>query len=118
MRISRFGRSALPGCVAAAVLASCGALPLSLSKGQHSMQPLVGAPGAMAQSAASSPLYSVLHRFSYDEEDRPARPTAGLINVGGTLYGTTFGKVSNGNGTVFSIRTTGKHKTLYRFDDR
>ncbi len=60
--------------------------------------------------------YSVLHRFSYDEKNGAVTPLAGLINVDGTLYGTTFGKVSKSNGTVFSINTSGKHETLYRFD--
>jgi uncharacterized repeat protein (TIGR03803 family) len=78
------------------------------------MQPPIGAPGAMPQSAASSPSYKVLHRFSPPVEEGSVRPEAGLINIGGTLYGTTFGKVG-GNGTVFSMNTTGKHKTLHRF---
>ena len=71
-------------------------------------------PGAMPQSAASSLSYKVLHRFSPPEEDGSVRPEAALINVGGTLYGTTFGK-AGGNGTVFSMDSTGKHTTLHRF---
>jgi uncharacterized repeat protein (TIGR03803 family) len=47
------------------------------------------------------------------------RPEANLINVNGTLYGTTAGGGSgglyNGHGTVFSISTSGKEKVLYSF---
>jgi hypothetical protein len=50
MRISGFGRCALSSCVAVAILAGCGILPLSLSKGQDDMQPAIGAPGATPQS--------------------------------------------------------------------
>ncbi|HTA56248.1 MAG TPA: choice-of-anchor tandem repeat GloVer-containing protein [Candidatus Acidoferrales bacterium] len=50
-------------------------------------------------------------------------PTSGLINVNGTLYGTTFygGNSGCGNygyyscGTIYSISTSGKEKVLYRF---
>jgi uncharacterized repeat protein (TIGR03803 family) len=75
------------------------------------MQPPVGAVGATLRNATSSPSYRVLHRFT----DRVARPLSGLINVDGTLYGTTFGR---SDGTVFSISTTGKHRTLHRFNGR
>jgi len=40
-------------------------------------------------------------------------PTAGLINVGGTLYGTTFG--GTGCGTVFSVTQAGVEKVLHYF---
>jgi phospholipase C len=46
MKSLDLGRNALASCVAAAVLAGCGALPLSLAKGQDGMQP-IGAAGAM-----------------------------------------------------------------------
>jgi uncharacterized repeat protein (TIGR03803 family) len=55
----------------------------------------------------------VLYSFacSPDGED----PKAGLINVGGTLYGTTKLGGAHGLGTVFSISTSGKEKVLYSF---
>ena len=55
---------------------------------------------------------------------RPVRanPAAGLINVSGTLYGTTeaggSGCGHSGCGTVFSITTTGSEKPLYSFHGR
>ncbi len=102
MKTSGFARIILGSYVAVAMLAGCGA------------QPPIGAPGAMPQSVVSSPSYKVLHRFSPPVENGSVRPEAGLIDVGGTLYGTTFGKVG-GNGTVFSMNTTGKYGTLHRF---
>ncbi len=43
-------------------------------------------------------------------------PEAGLLDVNGTLYGTTtFGPESYGEGTVFSITTGGAERVLYSF---
>lgn len=67
----------------------------------------------------------VLHRFTYGCESRScadgANPNASLIDVKGTLYGTTFNG-GRGNstsypccGTVYSISPGGKYKVLYRF---
>ena len=63
---------------------------------------------------------TVLHSFKGGINDG-ARPLGGLINVDGTLYGTTnvggVGKFCNGNGcgTVFKITTSGKESLLYKF---
>jgi uncharacterized repeat protein (TIGR03803 family) len=54
----------------------------------------------------------VLHRFHLDDG---AHPAASLINVKGTLYGTTYGGGAKNAGTVFSITTTGKEKVLHSF---
>ncbi len=61
----------------------------------------------------------VLHRFNLVDG---AHPAAGLVNLNGILYGTTFdggGKGSecygSGCGVVFSVTKTGKEKVLYRF---
>ncbi|HEY2445592.1 MAG TPA: choice-of-anchor tandem repeat GloVer-containing protein [Rhizomicrobium sp.] len=45
---------------------------------------------------------SVLHSFQSDGADG-INPVASLINVSGTLYGTTYAGGTNGDGTVFSI---------------
>ena len=42
-------------------------------------------------------------------------PSAGLIDVRGTLYGTTIAGGASGAGTVFSITPSGKEKVLYSF---
>ncbi len=55
----------------------------------------------------------VLYRFGGRSDG--AVPMSGLINVNGTLYGTTFSGGANGYGTVFSITRTGKNTVLYSF---
>jgi uncharacterized repeat protein (TIGR03803 family) len=58
---------------------------------------------------------SVLHRFWHHlNHVYTDAPLAGLINVRGTLYGTTHGGDER-VGTVFSIRTTGQLKVLHVF---
>jgi uncharacterized repeat protein (TIGR03803 family) len=73
----------------------------------------------IAHSATSSS-YQVLYRF--DRYPNGAYPVAGLIDVKGTLYGTTEngGKAchvrSFGCGVVFSITTGGVEHLVYSFD--
>ncbi len=62
----------------------------------------------------------VLHHFGRRLDG--SQPVAGLINVKGTLYGTTktggssgCGKYPGGCGTVYSISTTGNEKVLHIF---
>lgn len=94
--------------VAAALLAGCGALLLSPSKGQDD-----------AQTVNDASSYRVLHRFGCVKG--AGAPVAPLLDVNGTLYGTTPGnqfvcpRHRSGNGTVFSISTTGIMKELYHF---
>ena len=58
----------------------------------------------------------VLYSFGGGSDGDGTEPFASLINVNGTLYGTTAGGGINGNGTVFSVTVTGEEKVLYRFD--
>jgi uncharacterized repeat protein (TIGR03803 family) len=44
-----------------------------------------------------------------------AHPVAGLLDVNGTLYGTTTAGGRSHNGTVYSMTTGGVEKVLYRF---
>jgi uncharacterized repeat protein (TIGR03803 family) len=44
-----------------------------------------------------------------------AAPEAGLTDVNGTLYGTTYEGGPNDEGTVFSIKTSGKEALLHSF---
>ncbi|HEX4014837.1 MAG TPA: choice-of-anchor tandem repeat GloVer-containing protein [Candidatus Cybelea sp.] len=46
-----------------------------------------------------------------------ADPEAGLVEVKGTLYGTTY-YGGQGNGTVFSVTRSGKERVLHRFATR
>ncbi|MGA8475583.1 MAG: choice-of-anchor tandem repeat GloVer-containing protein [Candidatus Cybelea sp.] len=57
---------------------------------------------------------TVLHSFGLGSGDG-AYPAADLINVNGTLYGTTDQGGANARGTVFSITTSGTETVLYSF---
>jgi uncharacterized repeat protein (TIGR03803 family) len=65
---------------------------------------------AITTSGAETVLYS-FKGGSGDGED----PEAGLINVKGTLYGTTYEGGANGDGTVFKITTSGAETVLHSF---
>ena len=110
--------------------ALCLSVVFALLAGCGGSQPPIAAPGALPQTSAMSrghaaahhvltgPSYEVLHRFSIRGHTHAARPLAGLIEVNGTLYGTTNGKTFPSkaeNGTVYSMSTSGVTKTLYRF---
>jgi uncharacterized repeat protein (TIGR03803 family) len=58
----------------------------------------------------------VLHNFGKGKDG--SNPAAGLIDVGGTLYGTTEFGGAHGYGTVFSIAPGSKEKVLYSFGAR
>lgn len=58
MKSSDFRRYALSVLAAAVMLAGCGVLPLSLSKGQDDMQPPIGAPGATPQRITEAAQYT------------------------------------------------------------
>lgn len=62
---------------------------------------------------ATSGVESILHRFAGANDG--ALPFAGLSNVGGTLYGTTYEGGGGGRGTVFKITTSGAESVLYSF---
>jgi uncharacterized repeat protein (TIGR03803 family) len=96
---------AISSCVTAALLGGCGG----------SQQP-IGAPGAFTRSSTSYS-YKVLLRFGSAprRRSRGRRPAGGLLNVGGTFYGTTLGGSRFNEGTVFSMSPAGSDKILYRF---
>jgi uncharacterized repeat protein (TIGR03803 family) len=56
----------------------------------------------------------VLHSFGSGADDGQV-PEAGLLNVSGTLYGTTCCGGTHGDGTFFSVTTKGVEKVLYSF---
>jgi uncharacterized repeat protein (TIGR03803 family) len=55
----------------------------------------------------------VLHTFTGPPDG--ALPEASLLNVNGTLYGTTTGGGAYSNGSVFTITTSGQEAVLYDF---
>jgi uncharacterized repeat protein (TIGR03803 family) len=107
-------RFALSIGIAAAFLAGCGG-----------SQPLISAPGTIPQAPAiaaraTSTNYKVVYSFGGSSDG--SGPHASLIDVGGTLYGTTAGGGSYPGcglyrdcGTVFRITTSGSEKVLYSF---
>ncbi len=65
-------------------------------------------------AVATSGVETMLYAFKGGADG--ANPTAGLINVGGILYGTTYyGGGINNYGTVFTISPAGVEKVLYSF---
>lgn len=56
----------------------------------------------------------VLHHFTGSPHDGGV-PNGELLNVDGLLYGTTFNGGTRGNGTIFSITTSGKENVLHSF---
>jgi uncharacterized repeat protein (TIGR03803 family) len=107
MRISGFSRYALCAITAASLLSACGG-----------SQPPIGVPlsealrGSMSNARGVARSYVTL--FSFDNSDG-ASPFAGLLNVNGTLYGTTYYGGTQGDGTVFSIAPSGQETVLHSF---
>ncbi|MGB6643921.1 MAG: choice-of-anchor tandem repeat GloVer-containing protein [Candidatus Cybelea sp.] len=68
-------------------------------------------------SIGASGSEKVLYSFTGGSDG--SHPRSGLIDVNGTLYGTTYnggGGACGGCGTVFSISTTGSEKAIYSFN--
>lgn len=84
-------------------------------------QPPIGAPGATPQTLTTDAFGSpnslqALHTFGGTDDG--AQPEATLINVDGTLYGTTYyseTRTRYGGGTVFSLTTSGNERVLHSF---
>jgi uncharacterized repeat protein (TIGR03803 family) len=56
---------------------------------------------------------TILHNFARGSDG--ANPRAGLLNVNGTLYGTTYAGGASNNGTVFKMTPAGKETVIYSF---
>jgi len=93
---------------------------VALLSGCSGLQSPIGAPSASRQDSgiptADAP-YRVLYRFrgNFDGVADGSDPKADLIDVNGTLYGTTYGGGAKGAGTVFSVATNGTEKVLHSF---
>jgi uncharacterized repeat protein (TIGR03803 family) len=98
-------RSMIAALGAAYMLAGC----------SGSQPPLSVSPQGFApQQSLAQQAYHIIHPFGRSAKDG-ANPPADLIDVNGTLYGTTVGGGSNGTGTVFSISTNGEETVLHSF---
>lgn len=107
MKVRGFAHT-LNASAVAALLSACGG-----------SQPPISAPGAVPQTSALAARvnrthYKVLYSFAAGHNDG-GLPEATLIDVGGTLYGTTLRGGTDGEGTVFSITLNGMEKVLYSF---
>ncbi|HXB82892.1 MAG TPA: choice-of-anchor tandem repeat GloVer-containing protein [Candidatus Acidoferrum sp.] len=100
------------GVCAAALLVAC-----SSSASQSGLGAPALAPSGAHAAVPLSVRYGVLHSFKGGEADGE-EPFAGLVNIKGTLYGTTYegGSCSRiGGGTVFSITPSGTETVLHSF---
>ncbi len=80
-----------------------------------SQLPLGASPqGLGPQQSLAQQAYHIIHPFGRSAGDG-TRPAADLIDVKGTLYGTTMSGGSNNAGTVFSITTSGQETVLHSF---
>ncbi len=64
---------------------------------------------------AHAPAEKVIYSFQGAVAGDGADPRAGLIDVGGMLYGTTIQGGAHGYGTVFKVTTAGAEAVLYSF---
>jgi uncharacterized repeat protein (TIGR03803 family) len=86
--------------------------------GGGSGTPLSPSPaGVTGKPTRPSVTYGVLHRFNGYPNDG-AEPYAGLINVNGTLYGTTYVGGAYNLGTVYKITTAGTETVLDSFKSK
>jgi uncharacterized repeat protein (TIGR03803 family) len=101
VRVSGFRLHAPTGCAAAALLVACGAVrqPFDLAQGD--------------KAGTLSATYQQLQRFH--PRWKGVHPAAGLLEVNGTLYGTTTVGGRSRSGTIYSMSTSGVEKVLYRF---
>jgi hypothetical protein len=112
---------ALSYCIAAALLAGCGgSQPPTGTPGAMPQLPAVSPNSIMAHSGATSSSYQIVYRFAGGTDGQ--KPQASLIDVNGTLYGTTttggaYCQESDGAGcgTAFSVATTGTENVLHSF---
>jgi uncharacterized repeat protein (TIGR03803 family) len=114
---SGLGGALLPAVAAAVILTAC-----SGGGGTASNSVLPGVPGSvLAQAAARSNgalspdavTYTSLYSFKGGSDG--TNPYAGLVDVNGTLYGTTEIGGTGDDGTVFSITTSGAESVLHSF---
>lgn len=90
---------------AGALLEGCGGSQLPLSASPQGLAP---------QPSLGRQEFRIIHPFGRSAKDG-ANPSADLIDLKGTLYGTTVNGGAHNGGTVFSITTNGEERVLYSF---
>ena len=71
---------------------------------------LIAGLGLIPAGRVTAQTFTILHSFTGGNDG--IFPRAGLILSGNTLYGTTFGGGSSGNGTLFKVNTNGTGFTI------
>jgi uncharacterized repeat protein (TIGR03803 family) len=99
-------RAALSLCIAALFLVACGG-------SQALVTPALVTSSTRTTHRGPAPSFQVLYSFGSDSDG--ANPDAGLLNLRGTLYGTTHFGGAYDSGSVYSISTTGTEKVLHSF---
>jgi uncharacterized repeat protein (TIGR03803 family) len=112
-------RRLLIGFVAAS-LTGCAAFPSSPSKVQVDVQSPIGPRPVVERgygtifAVTPSGKETVLHSFGGGSSDG-ANPHAGLLNVNGTLYGTTRSGGAYNGGTLFAVTPSGPETIVHSF---
>jgi uncharacterized repeat protein (TIGR03803 family) len=106
MKTCSLSRATPSLCIAALFLVACGG-------SQAHVTPALVTSSTRTTHSGSTLSFQVLYSFGSGSDG--ANPDAGLLNVGGTLYGTTHSGGAYGSGSVYSISTTGAEKVLHSF---
>jgi uncharacterized repeat protein (TIGR03803 family) len=96
---------------AVALLPSCGGVQQPLSWGAVPQAQIASVGNRTHRMIAAA--YRVLYSFKGQSDGE--RPAAGLIDVDGTLYGTTTEGGSAGQGTVYTVTSAGTERVLHSF---
>ena len=121
MTVREFGHALSIGA-AVAFLAACGGAqtPVGIPGATTQTSAIARAPSSVHRILPASSTYTVLYRFTGHPDG--AYPQGALLDVHGTLYGTTVaGGVAEctedlGCGTVYTITTAGAEKVLFSFN--
>ncbi len=115
MKSWKFSRCALSVSAVAIMLAGCGGSQPPIVTPGATQQALPIAPAqTVARRAQLAETFRVLHDFGHGSDGVSADS---LVNVGGTLYGTTSSGGLYEGGTFYSLTTSGSEKVLYNFTD-
>ena len=110
--------SVVGACAGHGALAACGGSNRFSSSTLASVTPQTASQVAYGRYGShrvgkNAQIESVLHSFGGSGDG--ANPYAGLIDVGGTLYGTTLSGGAHFVGTVYNITTSGEETVVYSF---
>jgi uncharacterized repeat protein (TIGR03803 family) len=116
--LHRFGREAKGGALPLAPLLNVNGMLYGTTRWSNRCEKNHCGNGTVF-SITTGGLKKVLYKFKGGLSDG-ADPIGGLINVNGTLYGTTFagggsGCGGSGCGTVYSLSTSGAERVVYSF---